>query len=105
VKVRADFLPRKRFDAARAVIRHATFDLSRPGLFVIGRRMIFEALEQKTGKFCPVVRREFRCLFVQIEDRSAHGAYLTCTHQSTTKRRVSSSKAVEEPLRQSGACF
>src|SRR5688572_13919075 len=73
VKLGANFLPRQSFHTASTEVRHAAFDLSRPSLFMIGSRMVFEAFQQKAGKLGPVVGWQLRCLFVQIENGSAHG--------------------------------
>jgi hypothetical protein len=78
VKLRANFLPRESFHTASTVIRHAAFDLSGPRLFMIGIGMIFEAFEQKTGKFGSVVGWQFRCLFVQVRTARLMACSLPC---------------------------
>lgn len=79
MKVGAHFLPRERLHAAGAVVRHAALDLSRPGFFCVGSRMIVEALEEETGELGPVAGWQFRCLLVQVLDGSAHDDILPPT--------------------------
>jgi len=87
VKMRANFLPRQSSHETGTIVRHAALDLSRPGLFMIGSWMILQALEQKTGKLGPVAGRQFRCLFVQVKDGSAHGPILSASGQLAPRVR------------------
>jgi hypothetical protein len=90
--MRSNFLPRQSSYETGTIIRHAALDLSRPSLFMVGSWMILQALEQKTGQFGPVAGRQFRCLFVQVKDGSAHGPILSASGQhalSVSRRRPS----------------